>query len=530
MKSSYLFILFSIFWKFGLPNNSDYIVDSGSYYTDKGTEYYINGDYETADYYYNSALRYTIDIFGPEHIKVAHSLLNTGIIKKNYWNYDQAIEDYERARKIYNIKSEIEDIGYLNINMANLYSKMGDLNFTEQYLNHNLSILQNANNPELKRIKAASLNNLGYLEFQRNNTKSAINYYIVTLSQFYSIMHPISICNVYENLADCYFALNKPDSSYYYLNKSLQLATKNNTPIYIGNAHLGLSFYYQAKGNEKLSLTHLQLAEKEYSRNKLDLSYYLRLYDNYAEHYRHFAKHKQAFSYYQKSIEILTRNKLQDEFETPPLTAYANQFEAIKVLRKKAACLIDWYKQSGNSKLLTQALSALKIAGQLVDISRNGYISFESKLILAENESLIYQLGLYAAANLYQSTRQTEYLDKAFYFADRSKSSVLEGTLQEQKAKNVSGIPDSLLRQENDLKRSIARYKDLIYHENQNYEPDSAKIARWKTDLLGFSEKYEALKKHMESNYKNYQQLKYQSPDISISAVQAKLSKNQSLI
>lgn len=87
---------------------------------------------------------------------------------------------------------------------------------------------------------------------------------------------------------------------------------------------------------------------------------------------------------------------------------------------------------------------------------RSGYKAEGSKLFLAEKANAVYEEAIHTAPELSRLTREPQYKEQAFLFAEKAKGAVLWKALLDSRAKQFAGIPDSLLKKEQRLRVELA--------------------------------------------------------------------------
>ncbi len=132
----------------GLINESDTLntsLDSAKYYNNLGVDYWYTADYDKAEVYLLKALRIKNQIYQSNPQKIASTYLNMGLLYTETWRFDQALDYYAKAEKIYlsENKSVINEISAYYISIwVSLYTRMGDYQKAINYTNKALSIIK----------------------------------------------------------------------------------------------------------------------------------------------------------------------------------------------------------------------------------------------------------------------------------------------------------------------------------------------------------------------------------------------------
>lgn len=507
-------------------------VDSSKIYLQEGADFFFAGDFNNCLIVYNKALNFQLKSYSKDDIRLGRTYNNIGLVYLNIWNFEKSIQYLKKAQKIYSENGQHLYLAIVYSNLGANYKNIGDFKLAKQYFEYSLQILQNLNTSESNRRKAETLNRLGILQYHNKDYKTAITNYNTALLKYSKDLLPQNLHDLYQNLSNCYLNIYKKDSALIMLQKALKLSESHNAlpEKYLAITHQKLYHYYLYDKDKTKSKEHLFKALEIFQSIKADSSYFIYLFLDFADYYSNLNNTKLALNYYQKATNIIITSPVDNEMHIPKSSSFINPIEGILLLRKKAEFLYKIGVDSLNIKYLESSIDALQVASELLDKARTSFLSIESKLSLADNESIIYQLGIYASHRLFSLTEEGKFLELAYKFSEKSKSSVLESSLQEQKAKTFGGIPDSLLLKEEKLKRDIAFYNELIYKEKLKKEYSIDKLKNWQSTLISVNEQYENLKKTLEQNYKNYFQLKYVSPYSSLSKVKNRLNKNTTLL
>ena len=235
---------------------------------------------------------------------------------------------------------------------------------------------------------------------------------------------------------------------------------------------------------------------------------------------------KTSLSFYQKAVYAnLPDQSFTDDYELPVLTNYLNGDVLLTSLRGKATCLeYLHYQKSLNVKDLVGAVDTYVKCDELITNIRRKRLNEQDKLRLGNAAKEIYENGIQLSLNLSEgSFNKKKYLERAFEFCERSKSSVLLEAITESKAKEFAGIPADLLVLEDSLKDEIS----YLEQELASSEEDKQELE----DLLfSYQNNYRSFVEQLESEYPDYFQLKYDQKIANSLTVQSKLQKNSALL
>jgi CHAT domain-containing protein len=209
----------------------------------------------------------------------------------------------------------------------------------------------------------------------------------------------------------------------------------------------------------------------------------------------------------------------------------------VDALKKKALAMeklgdiyLSEFNNQDSRKFYRASLNSLTNAVELVHRLQIGFENEDSRLFLSQNQEATYYDAIKVAYKLYNQTRNSDYLEMAFEFSERSKSSNLLASVTDVKAKEFGGIPDTLLERENYLKGSIANYTSMLFEEKHSEKEDTQKINLYSSKIFKFNEEYNKLISSFEESYPQYYSLKYENKVIRINEIQANLNARQAVI
>ncbi|MBC8184564.1 CHAT domain-containing protein [candidate division KSB1 bacterium] len=514
-------------------------IDGSTIYSQLGRLHRLTGNYEKALLHLNKYLKMMIRFYGDSHPKVAGGLISLGIVYRIKGNYERALDIYNRALVI-EIKYSGEDHYYvakLYNNIGVVYDRKGDYDEAIQYYKKALTILQKYFVENHEYVAGAYLN-IGRIYSFKGEYDKALDYYKKSLNiwmKLYSESHFL-IADSYEGIGEVYRKKSNYDKAIEFQNKALVSRIK-----VLGKDHLKVSHSYQLLGqnfseknnfkkafefyNKSLAIRLQSLGEK-----KPEVSI---VYRNIGNLFYKQNEIEKALSYAQKSIISLTPEFADTNiYSNPLLDNILSETELLQALELKAQALEKLYSiHSHDLKDMQMSFNTYQLASELIDQVRIGYRAEGSKLFLGENASKIYEKAINNSLKLYHITQNNEYKEKAFLFAEKSKSSVLLSVLQDSRAKQFAGIPDSLLQEESDLRVDLAFYDTQIQRElPKKNNRDSLKIKKYEDRSFALKIQYEQLMEKLETKYPDYYDLKYQIRTASISKLQDILDEKSILL
>lgn len=376
----------------------------------------------------------------------------------------------------------------------------------------------------------------------------------------------------YNDLGLIYFETD-PDQSLEYLEKALEVYKKipgdNNTKIAIASTNIGFAYrklelfgdaivnfesaktlwekiYPKGHPNQALVLSYLGQTYSLMDDKKTALSYYemsLALYKkSYGEKHPDIANaynqlgilkldqqnYKQALGDLQNAIIANSPSfSSMDITRNPPISEYYNGNGLLYSLRYKARSLeTQYYGETLKLVDLRLALSCLYSCDSLIDDIRHHSSDETDKLALGEIASEVYEDAVRIAHAISEVTFDSRKLkEEAFYFAEKSKSAVLQESIADANAKSFSGIPNELLEQEKDLKATIT-----FLSQKLSLKPTAAEEKKIREDLFASNQEYNAFIKKLEKEFPNYFNLKFNQTTPSVADLQNSLNEETAIV
>jgi len=219
-----------------------------------------------------------------------------------------------------------------------------------------------------------------------------------------------------------------------------------------------------------------------------------------------------------------------DFFQNPEVARFTRQPDHLRTLELKGRVFEQQYAQSGNTKDLHHALSVYLLADSLVDHIRDTYRGTGAKNQLAGAARPVYQRGLGVAFELWKKTGSQRHLDKAWYFAEKSKSIELLESLRDLDAKRLANIRPEDEEHEKKLKRDIGYYEKMALDERAKDSSDLARISKWNYHVFTLKHSLDSLLTIFKKRYPDYYRLKYSRNVATIADAQAKLPDGTALV
>lgn len=220
----------------------------------------------------------------------------------------------------------------------------------------------------------------------------------------------------------------------------------------------------------------------------------------------------EALDYHQFSIGAFLPDYFPDQSNVFPTISESSAIIGPRELLLDA--LASWgetyyqqFKITEDNSALEAALQCYLAGDTLITSIRQSQFAAESKYVLNRKVITLYERSIELALTLYSRTNAEAYLTLAYRLAAQNKSIILLEGLKDQNARQFSGLPDSLLQAEMNLKsQSYQLERELA---NQLLEGKDSLAQASKDQLFKLRRRYENLVRRLEAEFPNYYELKY---------------------
>lgn len=513
--------------------------DSAYYYFNKiNAQALKQNDFETLINSINAYNKSAAHFHDLERMKVNFKQLDSIVLKNkdklietdndlfyiNSINFDKAIyyytlNDYEKSIKLFEtIINTIERLEENKVNtndlnlltsaysfIAKMYFKDGKYDLAKEYYTKNIHILETKKADDLYKINRNYSLLAEVLKSQKQYTLSNAYFKKSLAFNLLNNGNSSSIITEANHLLENYLTTNKIDSSTYYLKIMKDNLSEN---------HPRWNVFHEAKAK-------ILQVENKYAEAEKELQIALELvkqkwknqpHNTIAEAYNNLGLLHTKFNKPEKALENYNLALQQFSMNENPSTV--NQTTVLKILKNKAEILNVLVNASESLETVHEAI-------QTLDLLKPSFKNNTDKLFLMEEAFPVFESGLQATYNLYQTTKQDSLIDKAFFYSEKSKSALLLEALLSTKATEFANIPKEIIEKEQVLKSQINHIeKQLNRSENKKLEDE----------LFALKKEYRNLITTIETNYNRYYNLKYNSQVISISEVQALLKPEDVLL
>lgn len=500
-------------------------------YKNIGRAYYPQQQFKLALKAMEKALKIREEI-DPKDAELARDYGNVGIISGITDRSQKAIKYLEEAIKINNNANVLIT---LLITLANNQRSLG--NYNEALENINEAILLDTNKEYEDQTSMAKAKVLFALEKYKEGFKFAKKAIKLFKEKEDFINYRISIgmlSNAYLNYSGINDDKSLIDSALHYADLSYQVSVDNFeegsldqlastltlASLYIETNQLDKANTLLNKVKDLSSLKDYPIQEQAFYETSAKLAIKQGDYDK-------------ALKYTQQQLIVLIEDyKNEDPYDLPDLEMAKKAFSLDNLtdaLAIKARYFYNYYKsEKQDKKLLEAGLANIELYDQVVahlrsqlsgDKYRWGDITLDA-----------YENAIEICLALSEATGDAQYQEKAFYYAEKSKSLSLLESFQNSKAKNTSGLPIEELEKAQELELDISDLEQEIFQLEQKKEKDQSKLDALKKERFAKIQDRDAFIERLEKEYPKYYEMKYGSSFMTVADVQKLLEEDQAFL
>jgi len=509
----------------------------------KGVLSKYSNDYETALEYYNKSLNYNEDL-------KPHDSLNYLINKSKIHYAVGVVYTIKRNKKLAldHLKKSLEiqkelpfdpdfNIALTYINIGNVYRKYEDFETAAQYyLEANKVITPEYNN--YLNLKSYCLNQISAIYLNKGELSKSLIFmrkYIDINIALYDTNHR-QVAIGYFNYALICAQIGKLTIAESYFNKSMDIYSidYDDNAVEISKIYFQLGLLEESKKSYQKSIDYFNIALKIQTRY-LGMKHYLvsQTYYQIGKLNKQIHNETTALNFYQKSIISIVRdfnnlNVLQNpSINDNPIT----KIDLLRPLKSKATLLYQLYLDNPNeTNMLIAALDTYLLLFQLTKSFRKDFKSEEAKLILGETSKSAYNEAI-NICNKISNLGIGIHDSTIFSFMEEAKSATLFSLMHEYKALCLSGVPQSIILQENELKKDLYFFKTQIEKlTNQEKEYDTTLLNKYEKRYFELFEESDSLHSYISNNYPLFNSIISNEKRTSIKEIQKALDPSSALI
>lgn len=416
-------------------------------------------------------------------------------------------------------------------NLCLLYSSNKKLSQAEENGMVALQIRQSIFGNESEEV-AASLNDLGLVYGQTDSDKGLEHYEkaLAIYEKLYAQDHP-KIAVASTNIGIMYFDLKLYGDAIINF-ENAQTIWKKTYPDGHPNealALLNLGRTYGMMKNTKAALEYYEKAlaifRKNYGDKHPDIAI---VYNQTGSIKLDENKYEEALSDFQKALcaNSPTFNE-PSILKNPSIKSFYNGKLLLYSMQSKSKALESrHYGKTLKLQDLRFALNTLQSCDSLIDNIRHNSTNENDKIELGALANEVYEDGIRVAHSISELTPKSKlYREAAFYFAEKSKSAVLQESIADTQAKSFAGIPQTLIEEEKNRKSAIA-----FLAQRLSEKPNSEEEKFLRTSLFNANLEYQQFIKKLENDYPAYFNLKFSSSSPSVTDIQKTISPTQAVV
>lgn len=423
---------------------------------------------------------------GSEKMAKLYYYVNYAYYLKQYGFIDQSIIQYEEAYAFY-VKKGLKNFDIIEFclkPLANNYTRLGDIDRAENILKITIEKAQKEN--RLDQL-IAGYSNLSIVFRSKGDYEVAINYLELALNSATSKQVK---SRIHSDLAINFLMMGDLQKSEENVALSNRLNSENEAEISFRNDKTLASCYVEKNEFDK-ALPYFESALKKaiqvYGNNDREVA---KIYNQVAEAYSGKNDTDKALRFYQKSLSALLPNyHPKTVFENPPSTYFYPENTLKEAFDGRALLFTEVHNYK-------EAIKNYELAFKVEQALRTSFLTQNAKLAQQRENRNRSENCIEACYELYAQTNHIKWIEKAFHFAEQSKSLVLLEAKEDASAKSRLKN-DTLLIKERELLFKNARL-------DKNIVTETLKNERATIDLLI------ALTAERNANFNRLQLLKQQ--------------------
>ena len=413
------------------------------------------GDYERAIEELDKAMRIWKIISGGHHPFIATGLVSIGLVYDYLGDYDLALDFYEKALEVYKVYYEDQhpSIATVYNNIAGVYSSIGDYESALEFHNKALEIDISVNGENHSDV-AIDYCGIGYAYLQIGDYERAIEFNEKALKifiAFHGERHP-NVSASYANIGDIYLAQREYDRALEFYDKALNIRMTS-----FGKNHPFIADAYNRMGNVYIAL-----------------GAYDRAYDSS-----------------EQALEAqCSGTELPDAVDCKPEASTVNAF----LLRAESASKMQEYDVS---------ITAYENAAVSLEKLRGNIESKEAKTFQGSQYYEMFPKGIGAFAALFEETGDTFLLNRSYAFAEKGIGRVFLELIGRSRAIVDGGLPENVINKGLNLKaRWKAAVDAIVREESKPLDEQSQELRKQAYEIFEESEK--AFDEYVARLYQDY--------------------------
>ena len=431
-------------------------------------------NFDQAQRYLHAALDIQQNLLEEDHLSIADTYQNMGDAFYENTDYKQALLFFRRANGIYKIRLEKR-----HPLVANVWEKiglclkyLGDLELAENAHDRAKSIREEFFGPNHIYL-AGTYTNIGNCLWKRDNPESAIKQYKKALAiwERQPDIPPIELNKLYNNIGNCYFHLQDYSNALSYYEKARHFSSEENL--------LSAMTYHKHKG-------------VVFGQQK---------------------QFEEAIESFDEGLRLLAAYPL----DIAPI-------EALLLLDASAKNFLNYYRVNRSYTTLYKAYLTYQQAIKLMDQLWQGYLTADSRQKINDTRFPLFEGAIESCFELWQKSDSLAYLEEAFLFSEKSKSSRLLNAVRLNQSAQMTNIPVEYAFQLQELKSKIAYHEKLRYELFKQRSSDFDEVLVEDRLILQLKTQRDSINLALQKKFPSYRRLMSNQELETISSTQKKLA------
>lgn len=417
--------------------------------------------------------------------------------------------------------------------LGNKHRDLGDLDKSEAFYKRELEVYQQRLPEDHFNLSICNYN-LGNVYYDKLEYQLALDRYLKVAPVWEQRFEPdhFRMKTLNEAIGDMYWELGDQANALRYFDKATlnEISINNDTSeqtianadslLQQGNYSTAIEYYREA----------VQWREKTYGKQH---TFTAACKNFVARAVRSSGDLEGALEIYQDAIKILVPQLKDSTGLANPTLDMEIQSEQylLEALIAKGELLNEIHSATGNLERLEAALATQELAISVLEKIKNTQISESSKVFWAARTRALIESAIASAVALSEIQNDTRYLEKAFEFAERSKSILLLTSLFDQEISSFSNVPADIISEEKRLKNRINEFSGRMNSEEKRCgQVRPALLQVYRNELQSAQDEHDLFLREMSRSYPDYYELKYDPNIASVTGVQQNLLDTDSAL
>ncbi len=440
------------------------------------SHYGLLQDEEAIEYYQEVVLDVWKDCAEVPPSERANTIYNMGVSYQYLDQMDLAKEYIDQSLYFFENDPEYSrlDLAEIYHGIGNFYHDLNDAFRAELYYQNAIGLYQEIDKTEAMRFEL--LNELVDIHRKFKEYGEAKNYIDKALSLYDSnptVVTTLNLGVVYISAGTTYFELKDYETTKQMAKKALEILNEERAPFYYSIALETIAMIQEEEGEletaEETMYRVLNIRKALYLKGESQHEIAL-AYENLCDILLRKGAVARAEQHLKQAFELLLPLAKFDRQGLPLIqqSKIIDDNQLIRLIELKGKIFEARYQNSGEIAFLEHALNAQYKIDSVINRSLVSFQFEQSKLDFLEVRFEHYGKAVSDALQLHRITKDRAYLEKAYYFASKTKAIVLQQELNQIDAIH-STVPEEMVFQEQALREKMnALYGQLLESSDDN--------------------------------------------------------------